>query len=156
MISSSPTNASLLILQFNANGLQNHLNELQIIVHSKSIDIAIITETHFTNNSYVYIPGYKLINANHPDNTAHRGVAIFIKSSLEFQVLLRFCQDYLQSCALTIKLNFTSFTIAALYSPPKHKITNQKLTDYFNTIQQDDFIMGRLQRKTSILGLSGQ
>lgn len=28
------------------------------------------------------------------------------------------------------------------YSPPKHKITTQKLTDYFNTIQQDNFIIG--------------
>ncbi|KAL4136299.1 hypothetical protein QTP88_007847 [Uroleucon formosanum] len=101
-----------------------------------------ITETHFTNNSYFFIPGYKLINTNHPENTAHGGVAIFIKSSLEFQELPSFRLDYLQSCALTIKLNFTPFTIAAIYSPTKHKITTQKLTDYFNTIQQDNFIIG--------------
>jgi exonuclease III len=92
MTNRSPTNASLLILQFNANGLRNHINELQIILHSKRIDIAMITETHFTNNSYFFIPGYKLINTNHPDNTAHGGVAIFIKSSLEFQELPSFRQ----------------------------------------------------------------
>jgi len=101
-----------------------------------------ITETHFTNNSYFFIPGYKLINTNHPDNNVHGGVAIFIKSSLEFHELPIFQLDYMQSCALTIKLNFTPFTIAAIYFPPKHKITTQKLTDYFNTIQQDNFIIG--------------
>jgi len=36
------------------------------------------------------MPGYKLINTNYPENTAHGGVSIFIKSSLEFQELLNF------------------------------------------------------------------
>lgn len=57
MVSPSPTNASLLIFQFNENGLRNHLNELQTILHTKHIDIAILTETHFTKNSYSFIPG---------------------------------------------------------------------------------------------------
>jgi len=47
----------------------------------------------------------------------------------------------LQSCALTIKLNSIPITIAAIYSPPKHKITNQILTDYFSTINHN-FIAG--------------
>jgi len=118
MIRPSPTNASLLIFQFNSNGLRNHLNELQTTIHTKRIDITIITETHFTKNSYSFIPGYKLINTNHPDNTSHGEVAIFVKSTLEFQVHPSFCQDYIQSCALTIKLNFIPFTFAVVYSPP--------------------------------------
>jgi len=112
MVSPSPTNASLLIFQFNTHGLRNHLNELQTTLYTKRIDIAIITETHFTKNSYSFIPRYKLINTNHPDNTLYGGVAIFVNSTLEFQVHPSFCQDYIQSCALTMK----PFTIAALYS----------------------------------------
>lgn len=122
MTSIFSTNASLLILQFNANGLRNHINELQIILHTKRIDIVIITETYFKKSSYFYIPGYKLINTNHTDNTAHGGVAIFIKSTLEFQVPPSFCEDYLQSCALTIKLNYTPFAIAAIYFPQNIKL----------------------------------
>jgi len=75
------TNQSLSILLFNANGIKNHVNELQFVLHNKRIDIALITETHFTQHSYIFIPGYKLVRANHPDNTAHGGVAILIKST---------------------------------------------------------------------------
>lgn len=140
-MSNSFTNKSLLILQFNANGLKNHVNELETVLHNKRIDIALITETHFTKYSSIHIPDYKLLKTNHPDNTAHGGVAILIKSSISFQSLPNFCQPYLQSCALTIKLNSIPITIAAIYSPPKHKITNQILTDYFSTINHN-FIVG--------------
>jgi exonuclease III len=82
-MTSSATNNSLLILQFNANGLKNHSNELQTVFHNRRIDIAIITETHFTKYSYIFIPGYKLIKTNHPDNTAHGGVAIAIANYIK-------------------------------------------------------------------------
>lgn len=91
------TNKSLLTLLFNANGLKNHVNELQTVLYDKRIDLALITETHFTQHSHIYIPGYKLVKTNHPDNTAHGGVAILIKSTIAFQALPNFCQDFLQS-----------------------------------------------------------
>jgi hypothetical protein len=140
-MSSNVTNKSLLILQFNANGLKNHINELETVLHVKRIDIALITETHFTKYSSIHIPGYNLLKTNHPDNTAHGGVAILIKSSIIFQSLPNFCQPYLQSCAININLNNVPITIAALYSPPKHKIINQILTDYFLTLNHN-FIVG--------------
>lgn len=140
-MSSNVTNKSLLILQFNANGLKNHINELETVLHIKRIDIALITETHFTKYSSIHIPGYNLLKTNHPDNTAHGGVAILIKSSIIFHSLPNFCQPYLQSCAININLNNVPITIAALYSPPKHKITNQILTDYFLTLNHN-FIVG--------------
>lgn len=82
--SKSFTNNSLLILQFNANGLKNHAQELELILNDKRIDIALITETHFTKYIKIYFPGYKLIHTNHPDNTAHGGVAIYVKSTILF------------------------------------------------------------------------
>jgi hypothetical protein len=81
---SSYTSNSLLILLFNSNGLQNHSNELQLVLQEKRIDIALISETHFTKYSHIAIPGYHLLKTNHPDNSAHGGAAIFIKSSLSF------------------------------------------------------------------------
>jgi len=53
------TNKSLLILLFNANGLKNHVNEIKTVLQNKRIDIALITESHFTQRSNVHIPGYK-------------------------------------------------------------------------------------------------
>jgi exonuclease III len=113
----SVTDNSLLILLFNANGLRNHAHELETVLNNKRIDIALISETHFTNNSKIYIPGYKLINTNHPDNTAHGGVAIYVKLSITYHPLPGFSQDFSQSCSIQIKLNHTCFTIAAIYSP---------------------------------------
>jgi exonuclease III len=121
----SSTRNSILILQFNANGLKNHVNELQLVLQEKRIDIALISETHFTKHSYVPIAEYNLLKSNHPDNTAHGGAAIYIKSSLLYQSLPNFCQPYLQSCAILLHLNNIPTTIAAIYSPPRHNMNIQ-------------------------------
>jgi len=65
-MTNSATNKFLLILLFNANGLKNHVLELQSVLYNKRIDIALITETHFTQYSYIHIPGYKLHKVNQP------------------------------------------------------------------------------------------
>jgi len=57
MINNSYTSNSLLILLWNANGLKNHRNELLITLQEKRIDVVLISETHFTNTSYVNFPG---------------------------------------------------------------------------------------------------
>jgi len=72
-----------------------HVNELQTVLYNLRIDLALSTESHFTKYSNIYIPGYKLLKTNHPDNTAHSGVTILIKSSIQFQPLPNFCLDYL-------------------------------------------------------------
>lgn len=141
MTNNTFTNQSLTILLFNANGLKNHVNELQFVLHNKRIDIALITETHSTQYSNFYIPGYKLVKANHPDNTAHGGVAIFIKSSIIFQTLPNYCYDHLQSCTVLIHLSNIPVTISALYSPPKHKVLNVDFHNYFSTLG-NNFIVG--------------
>ncbi|KAE9525798.1 hypothetical protein AGLY_014024, partial [Aphis glycines] len=135
------TKKSLLILQFNANGLKNHINELQNVSHHKRIDIALITETHCTKHPNFHIPGYILLKVNHPDNTARGGVAIFIKSSIYFQPLPNYCHDHVHSCMILIKLNSTPITIGAFYSPPRHNITNIIFTDFFKIIK-NNFIIG--------------
>jgi len=141
MINNTHTNKSLLILLFNANGLKNHVIEIQSVLQNKRIDIALITETHLTQHSNVHIPGYKLLKANHPDNTAHGGVVILIKSTITFQILPNFCQNFLQSCAILININNIPITIATLYSPPKHTVTIADFNNYFCTFG-NNFIVG--------------
>jgi exonuclease III len=64
--------------QWNANGLQNHKEEM-IFLQQNCIDKLLISETHFTTKNYFRIPQYKLCYTNHPDGTAHGGTAILIK-----------------------------------------------------------------------------
>ena len=53
------TNKFLRIAQWNANGLQNHKEELTIFLKQNYIDILLISETHFTYKNYLRIPSYK-------------------------------------------------------------------------------------------------
>jgi len=144
---SSYTSNSLLILLFNSNGLKNHSNELQLVLQEKRIDIALISETHFTKYSHIAIPGYHLLKTNHPDNSAHGGAAIYIKSSLSFQSLPNFCQPHLQSCAILLHLNNIPTTLAAIYSPPRHNIYIQNYIDYFSSLSQNFIIGGDFNAK---------
>jgi exonuclease III len=114
---------------------------LKPVINRKRIDVALISETHFTKFSHIHIPGYTLIKSNHSDNTAHGGAAIFIKSNIEFYPLPRISQSFLQSCAINLKLNNTSLTIAAVYLPPKYNIKNTQFADYFNSFN-NNFIIG--------------
>lgn len=111
------TNNSLLILQFNATDLENHINELQSVLYNRRIDIAIIIESHFTKYSHFHIPGFHLIKTNYPDNTSHGEVAVLIKTSLVFQPLPEYCHAYIQSCSIIMKLNNIPIAIRAFLSP---------------------------------------
>jgi len=137
----SYTNNSLSILLFNANGLKNHVNELQTVLFDKRIDITLISETHFTKYSHISIPGYYLLKSKYPDGITHGGAAILIKTNLKFYPLTNFSQNHIQSCAISITLNNIPVVIAAVYSPPKHLITDTNLTEYFDTFP-NNFIAG--------------
>lgn len=112
----------------------------------------LLTGTHYTKYSSIYIPDYKSLKTNHPDNTAHGGITILIKSSIAFQSLPNFYQPYLQSCSININLNNVPITIAVLYSPPKHKITNQILTDSFNMIKRNFIVWDDYNAKNMLWG----
>jgi exonuclease III len=53
------TNKFLRIAQWNANGLQNHKEELIIFLKQNYIDIVLISETHFT---YKTTAAYQVTN----------------------------------------------------------------------------------------------
>ena len=74
---------SLRLAVWNANGIINHKEDyLQFFLQDQLIDVMLISESHLTDKSYLKIPVYKFYHANHPDNTAHAGSAILIKSTL--------------------------------------------------------------------------
>lgn len=105
-INNSVTDNSLLILLFNGNGLKNHAYKLESAINNnKRIDIAFLYEKHFTKYSYIHITGYTLVKSNHPDNIANSGAAIFVTPTIDFYLLRSFSQDFLQSCAINLKLN---------------------------------------------------
>jgi hypothetical protein len=54
----------------NANGLMQHTEELKTFISIHNIDIMLISETHFTEKSYLKLPNYTVYHTNHPAGTA--------------------------------------------------------------------------------------
>lgn len=84
MTSTNPPNTkSLKIILWNANGLkQNEPELLHLLIQSK-IDIALITETHYTSSNNHFFPGFQVYRADNPDGTDHAGSAILVSNQIQ-------------------------------------------------------------------------
>jgi exonuclease III len=65
---------------WNANGLNHHADELQTFLAIRNIYIVLLSETHFTQKSYLKLPHYAVYHTNHAAGTAIGGTAIIIKT----------------------------------------------------------------------------
>jgi len=88
-----------------------------------------------------------LYQTNHPDNTAHAGAAIYVRSSLASHPLPEFQTDYIQSCAVSLIVNNIPLSIAAIYCPPKHNISSEQFNFYFNTLGHNFIVGGDINAK---------
>jgi hypothetical protein len=64
---------------WNANGLSQHMAELKTFNSIHNIDVMLISETHFTEKSYLKLPNYTTCHTNHPAATAQGGTALILK-----------------------------------------------------------------------------
>jgi hypothetical protein len=75
------------------------------------------------------IPNYSIYHCNHLDGTAHGDAAILIHTTLQHYEVPAYQTDKIQAAIIQIKAQPKSFNIAAMYSPPRHRI---KVEDYKN------------------------
>ena len=144
---------SLRLAVWNANGIINHKEELQFFLQDQLIDVMLISESHLTDKSYLKIPGYKFYHANHPDNTAHAGSAILIKSTINHYQLHNYVKDHLQATSIRIKTLPYEITVSAIYCPPRHhNIRKQDFLDFFRTLGPKYIIGGDFNCKHIIWG----
>jgi len=78
----------LRVVLWNANGLSNRKLELHTFLNMHKIDIALISETHFTSRTVFKISHYTVHHSIHPDDTAHGEAAIILRSSISDHELL--------------------------------------------------------------------
>lgn len=69
-------------------------DEVRLFLDNNSVDILLITETHFTEKSHFNIPQSKTDHSNHPNNRAHAGSAILIKNNISHYELPNFEKDF--------------------------------------------------------------
>uniref|UniRef100_A0A1Y1KFT3 Reverse transcriptase domain-containing protein n=1 Tax=Photinus pyralis TaxID=7054 RepID=A0A1Y1KFT3_PHOPY len=129
------------IATWNANGLLNHKQELISFLNINKIDIILISETHFTDKTVLRIPNYTIYNTTHPDGTAHAGAAVIIKNSISHHELRSFQTEKIQAANVKVMAFPWSFTVSAIYSPPRHKISTDDYIQFFDTLG-NKFICG--------------
>lgn len=103
----------LTIFLWNANGITQHLNELQLVLNEKKVQIALITETHLTKASSLKIFGYDMVRADHPDGTAHGGAALLISNKIDHLPLPPYMSSYIQAASTSIKINSIPISISS-------------------------------------------
>jgi exonuclease III len=101
-------------MAWNANGLIHHQHELQPILDTKSTDVCLVSETHFTNQSFIRFRGYKLYHSIHPENIAKRGSAVIIKERISHYEEEKYKTEEIQATAVTIKTKHHLVTLTAV------------------------------------------
>lgn len=132
----------IIIAEWNANGMSNHLNEIETFLNLNNIDIFLVSETHLTSRSFLRIKGYDFIISNHPDDRAHGGAAILIKTSLKYETLDAISESFLQAAGIKLLLeNGSSIAIYSVYFPPRFSISCSMYEHFFGQIGSK-FIVG--------------
>lgn len=80
------------------------------------------------------MPNYDFYHTMHPDGTAHGGSGILIRSNIRHYVTNPYCKEEIQATNIVVQDWSNPITIAAIYSPPKHKITKEQYSSFFRTL----------------------
>jgi len=105
----------LKLATWNANGLAKCSLEVKAFILSQDIDILLVSETHFTNKSYLRILGYTLYHAMHPHDKG--GTVLIIRSSIKHYEIDKHQRDFLQATSIMIETWNGCITISAVHSP---------------------------------------
>lgn len=125
---------ALKIAVWNSNGLTNHIQEIKIFLDEKKIDVMLISEAHLTDKNYIKIPKYTVHYTKHPNDKAHGGTAIIIKSNIKHHELNKFSEKYLQSTSIVIDDWLGNLTLSAVYCPPGQSINENNFNTYFSSL----------------------
>lgn len=123
----------LRIATWNANGILNKKEELEVFLNTQNIDICLISETHMTDQSYLKIRRFKVYHTPHPENKAFGGSAILIKESISHSVGCHLQKEEIQLTIVTINSIKQKLTLGALYCPPKHNLKKRTTMSSFYT-----------------------
>ena len=130
------------VVLWNANGLLNHKLEFQTFLDMHRIDIAAITQTHFTSRTVFKIPHYSVYHTIHPDGTAHGGAGVILRNSIRHQELLHHLSDKIQAATIQLDAHPWPLKISAIYCPPRHAISTDEYTTLFRSLGSRFLICG--------------
>ena len=117
-------------------------------------DICLISETHFTKESYLYLKGYKLYQAPHPSDRARGGAAILIKNTIKHHIDNVIEDEMFQAISVCVFTSLGQINIGSVYSPPKH---SPKEADYEKCLRKfgGKFLLQETGIQKTPVGVSG-
>ena len=130
------------ILQWNINGLQNNLTDLQLLIHQYKPIIIVLQETHLkTDDSFIVSTQYDHYYYNLPINsmTKKQGIAILIRKGIPHKSIL--VQSSIAALALEVKLGF-KYSIINVYIPPNQKFMSSDLLGIINQVPGPIILLG--------------
>lgn len=139
-------------MAWNANGLLQHRNELQAVLNIQNIDVCLVSETHFTRESYIQIKGYKTYHALHPNNTARGGSAVIIKENIYHYEEYKCEEEHIQSVAVSVRTKKYSVTLSAIYCPPKYALKAEKYSNLLSELGNRFILGGDFNAKNTFWG----
>lgn len=142
---------SIRIAEWNANDFINHKAELIQFPQDNKIDVLLISETHFTERTVFRIPYYLIYHTIHPDETAHGRTAIIVQNTISHHEAPPQQTNKMQAAIVHINAQQWSFDIAAMYSPPRHRIETEKYEALLDQLGNKIHYWRRLDSKSQQL-----
>lgn len=142
----------LRIATWNANGLLNKKSELEVFLWDEKIDICLISESHFTKQSYIKIHGYTTYHSIHPSNTARGGTSIIIKNSIQHTEDTKIELDTVQMTTVRVQSKSTEFNVSSIYCPPRYRLQKSDYLDLFRSLNHKFIIGGDFNAKHTYWG----
>ena len=143
---------SLKIVTWNANGLQNHIRELQIFLLKEGIDICLISESHNTLQTYINVKGYRIYNAYHPLGIARGGVTVLVRENIKHNEHSKIESLQMQVVTISVNINNKICNMSAIYCPPRYTPKAEDFIDLFESLGPCFIIGGDFNAKNTYWG----
>jgi len=115
---------------WNATSLHNKEQELSYFINNNKVDVALITETWFKQQTKLNIVNYEVIRMD-SQRSVVGGVAIIINRQIKFHVLPQINIPGSDILLIKIQSNI-NITVGVIYVPPKAQFTFDSLNEIFN------------------------
>jgi len=145
--------AALRIAVWNANGLNQRTQEINLFLRTYNNDVLLVSETHVTDRSDINIPHYAIYHTPHPDKKAHGGTVAIVRRHLKHHLGTAYSEEHSQATSIVLEDQMGEITVTAVYnSPPKHNIKTIEYEQFFQTLGHRFIAGGDYNAKKHVLG----
>jgi len=95
----------------------------------------LFSETHFTAKAHFSIPRYSLCHTNHPDDRAHGGTAILVRTTIKYAEQLCYAKPEIQATIIQVQGQQRCINIASVYCPPRYNLKAQHCHSFFKLLE---------------------